>query len=212
MRVNGKVNGFWVLVVSPLVFALAGCSGPTSEENVHDPIIIPPFTLIERGGQTVTDADLRGKVWVASFIFTRCAGPCPQVSGTMARIQKELDREKDVRLVTITVDPEFDRPEVLKEYAGRYGADPERWLFLTGKPEAIYPLLNGGFKLAAAPSEGKARTPGNEVTHSTRLVLVDRKGHVRGYFEGRQIDEQGNPVDDLPKLRRALAQVLREPS
>src|SRR5437667_10232129 len=147
------------------------------------------FALTERNGRIVTRADLDGKVWVASFVFTCCAGPCPQISGTMAELHRDVSGEPDVRLVTFTVDPERDTPVVLKQYAERYGADPERWLFLTGEQKALYALIEKSFLLGVRQNEGKDRTPGNEVTHSTRLVLVDRRGHVRGFYDGRRFDE-----------------------
>jgi protein SCO1/2 len=162
------------------------------------------FSLTERGGRTVTNTDLAGKVWVASFVFTRCTGPCPQVTGTVARIQTEFANEADVRLVTFTVDPEHDDQGELTRYAERYRADSERWLFLTGPEKVFDRLLRENFHV------GVDRDGGKEVTHSTKLALVDRRGHVRGYFDGRQVDEQGAPVDDLPKLRQAVAALLRE--
>jgi cytochrome oxidase Cu insertion factor (SCO1/SenC/PrrC family) len=161
------------------------------------------FSLTERGGRTVTAADLAGKVWVASFVFTRCTGPCPQVTGTVASLQKDIGNEPDVRLVTFTVDPEHDDPEELKRYADRFGA-AERWLFLTGPEKEIDRLLIDNFHV------GVDRPAGKELTHSTRLALVDRRGHIRGYFDGRKVDEQGQPVDDLPRLRQAIAVLLRE--
>src|SRR5207249_82727 len=94
---------------------------------------VRPFSLIERSGQTVEHSDLLGKVWVAGFVFTRCSGSCPQISATMARLQKELAGQPDVVLVSFTVDPEYDTSKVLREYAESYQADPKRWLFLTGK-------------------------------------------------------------------------------
>jgi cytochrome oxidase Cu insertion factor (SCO1/SenC/PrrC family) len=162
------------------------------------------FSLTERDGRTITSADLAGKVWVASFVFTRCTGPCPQVTGTVARLQKQLGDEPDVRLVTFTVDPERDDPDELKRYADKFGADPRRWLFLTGPEKEIDRLLRDNFHV------GVGREADKEVTHSTKLALVDRRGRVRAYFDGRQVDEQGAAVDDLPRLRQAVAALLRE--
>jgi cytochrome oxidase Cu insertion factor (SCO1/SenC/PrrC family) len=200
----------------PIAFAFLlllalGCTAPDPEGAPPDDYFpVPDFALTERSGRTVTSADLQGKVWIASFVFTRCTGPCPQISSSVAKLQDELKQEKDVRLVTFTVDPERDSPDELKQYAAHFGADPERWLFLTGKQDEIYKLLREGFKVAVEQNRGEARQPGSEVTHSTKLVLVDRRGHIRGYFDGRQVDEQGNPVNDLPRLIKAVGRVLRE--
>jgi cytochrome oxidase Cu insertion factor (SCO1/SenC/PrrC family) len=168
------------------------------------------FSLTDRGGRTVTPADLAGKVWVASFVFTRCTGPCPQVTATVAHVQDALRGEPDVYLVTFTVDPEHDNPDELKKYADHFGADPQRWLFLTGSEEHLYRLIEKGFHLGVQRNTGEGIKPGAEVTHSTKLALVDRRGHVRGYFDGRQVDEEGRPVDDVPRLRQAVAALLPE--
>lgn len=190
---------------------LAGCSAPPDGLIPADEARpVGDFSLTERGGKTVSNTDLHGKAWIASFVFTRCTGPCPQITGTVARLQKELEGQNDVRFVTFTVDPEHDDPGELRRYAESFGADPARWLFLTGKQEEIYRLLLEGFKVGVQQSEGKDRKPGNEVTHSTRLVLVDRRGHIRGYFDGQQVDERGQSIDDVPRLKEALAAVLRE--
>jgi protein SCO1/2 len=147
---------------------------------------VPPFALTERGGRTVTEADLRGKVWVASFVFVRCTQGCTQVTATMARLQSELGLAKrdDVRLVTFTVDPERDGPEELSDYARHFQADPEKWLFLTGDKEKIHRLLIEGFKVGVQEKPPDQRKPGDEFTHSTKLVVVDRRGRIRGYFDG----------------------------
>src|SRR5262247_1484197 len=108
---------------------------------------VPDFALIERSGQSVTRADLHGKVWIASIIFTRCVEECPLVSNHMAQLQDTFAAERDVRLVSITVDPAYDTPEVLTRYAQRFAAQPERWLFLTGDQVTIDKLVREGFHL-----------------------------------------------------------------
>jgi protein SCO1/2 len=95
------------------------------------------FTLTDQEGRAVSRSQLLGKVWVASFIFTRCATLCPQVCATLAQLQEQIRTEPDVRLVSFSVDPDEDTPAVLKKYAARFGADPERWLFLTGKRDKV---------------------------------------------------------------------------
>jgi protein SCO1/2 len=168
------------------------------------------FTLTERDGTPVSRDDLKGKVWVASFVFTCCTTQCPQISGTMAELHRELAGEPDARLVTFTVDPERDTPEKLKQYAGTFGAEGKRWLFLTGKRDELYGLIERSFHLTVKQNEGAARTPGNEVLHDFRLVVVDRRGHIRGYFDGRRVDGEGKPVNDVPRLKQKVVELLRE--
>jgi cytochrome oxidase Cu insertion factor (SCO1/SenC/PrrC family)/uncharacterized membrane protein YozB (DUF420 family) len=167
---------------------------------------VQDFSLTERSGRTVTRQDLLGKVWVADFIFTRCTSTCPQISHTMQRLQEQTAGQGDVLLVSFSVDPKHDTPAVLQEYADkRCHADPERWLFLTGDRDAVYALIQKSFLQGVQETEGPEYRPGNEVTHSSRLALVDQAGHIRGFFDGREVDEEGNPVDDLPRLEREIA-------
>jgi cytochrome oxidase Cu insertion factor (SCO1/SenC/PrrC family) len=189
-------------VIGSLAAFSAGCSSTASPPNVDDHLYpVADFALTERSGETVHRSDLLGKTWVAAFVFTRCAGPCAQVSGAMARLQHELANSPDVVLVSFTVDPEYDTPKVLSEYAKRYSADPKRWLFLTGKPDEVYRLIREGFKLTAQPNEGAERAPGNEVMHDTRLAVVDRRGEIRGYFQATDPDG----VAQLEAKVRAIA-------
>ena len=129
---------------------------------------VPDFSLIQRDGRRVTLADLRGKVWIANFIYTHCTDTCPLQSARMARLQEELRGEPDVRFVSITVDPELDTPEVLSEYANRFGADRDRWLFLTGEKRALYALAMEGFRLSVADPEELDQGPRNKRAPSSR--------------------------------------------
>src|SRR5439155_9651071 len=119
---------------------------------------VPDFALLERSGQQVTKTDLLGKVWIASVIFTRCVDECPLVSSHMARLQDAFAAERDVRLVSITVDPAYDTPAVLTRYAERFAAQPQRWFFLTGDKEAIYRLVREGFHLGLTDPREAARS------------------------------------------------------
>ncbi|MFL5244284.1 MAG: SCO family protein [Gemmataceae bacterium] len=196
------------IVVAGCNCSRTGSAGETQEDLDLGPL--PDFKLTASDGQQVSKEDFRGKLWVASFIFTRCTGECPQVTGTMARLQKELADQKDVRLVSISVDPEHDTPKVLKAYADSFRADPNVWLFLTGDKDKVYQLIFDGFHLGVDQATGSDRKPGREVTHSSRLMVVDRRGHVRGMFEGLAVDLQGKPVDDVPQVRKRLEQLRRE--
>lgn len=175
-----------------------------NESSADDLGPVADFSLTERSGQTVRLADLHGKVWVASFLFTRCCTGCPRISADLLALQKNLPA--DAVIVSFSVDPEYDTPEVLKAYADGLGADSKRWLFLTGKQEEIYRLIKDSFHVGVEQNQGKARKPGNEVTHSNRLVLVDRQGHIRGW------DFDGTNPDDVPRLRKRIEELLREKS
>jgi cytochrome oxidase Cu insertion factor (SCO1/SenC/PrrC family) len=168
--------------------------GAEDSTPIWNPKGIADFSFTERSGKTITKQDLLGKPWIVSFIFTRCAGPCPKVSGQMSLLQDDL-AEEDVRLVTMTVDPDYDTPEVLSRYAKAYGADPEKWLFLTGDKEELYSYISKEFLQTVEEMKGKDRQPGFEVLHTTNLMLVDAKGVVRGKYNA-QVPE------DMAKLRR----------
>lgn len=118
---------------------------------------VPDFALTERSGQRVTRANLLGKEWVANFIYTQCPETCPGQSLEISYLQAEFAAEPDLRLVSITVDPERDTTEVLAQYAERYGADAERWLFLTGPKREIYRLAADGFKLSVIDPDTRSR-------------------------------------------------------
>ncbi|MDE0030179.1 MAG: SCO family protein [Deltaproteobacteria bacterium] len=141
----------------------------------------PDFSLVERSGRPVSAGDLRGRVWIADFIYTTCQDTCPLQSRSMAAVQADLKDYGDLRSVSITVDPLTDSTALLSAYADRYGADPDRWLFLTGDVEQIRRIVQDGFRLSAAPVDGA--TPDPVVFHSSRFVLVDRDGEIRGYYD-----------------------------
>jgi len=144
---------------------------------------VPPFQLTNQDGKPFGSSNLAGKIWIADFIYSTCPGPCPMISTRMSEMQKPLEKT-DVQLVSFTVDPEKDTPERLREYASRLHAAPGRWDFLTGPKAEIYNLSLNGFKLAAAD-----RTRENaEPLHSTRMILVDRHGQIRGYYDAVTAD------------------------
>ncbi len=143
------------------------------------------FALTERSGRAVTNRDLAGHPWIASFIFTTCAGPCPKVASNVRKLQDELG-SSDVRLVTITVDPKTDTPAVLAKYADKYGADANRWWFLTGDETRIYTLIRTSLGLPI--ERGSGGDSGLQVAHSTRLVVVDPKGAIAGYYSGEELE------------------------
>ncbi|MDE0299547.1 MAG: SCO family protein [Candidatus Poribacteria bacterium] len=139
---------------------------------------LPDFSLTDQNGGALSLADLEGKVWVADFIFTSCPTICPPMTDELRRLQDEFAAESELRFVSFSVDPERDTPAVLSRYAQSFGADHRRWSFLTGEKSSIYQLAHDGFNLAVGHQ-------GSEILHSTRFVLVDRQGTVRGYYDSR---------------------------
>lgn len=190
----------WVwsaLAVAAALAAVAGLARARAREPL--PVLgqLPPFTLVERSRRPVSGEELRGRPWVAAFIFTRCGGACPAMTARMARLRRELPGE--VALVSFTVDPAHDTPEVLDRYARAAGAGGD-WLFLTGEREQLYRLAREGFKLGVeeVPPEQQDAWGDGPFLHSSHFVLVDRRGRVRGYYDSTE-------AAALESLRRDLA-------
>lgn len=181
-----------------------GTSEKTPLEGLKVFGTVPDFLLVERSGKQVALADLKGKIWIANFIYTNCPDTCPVQSAQMKELQAQFIGEKDLRLVSITVDPKRDTPKVLSEYANRFQANPELWFFLTGEKEMIYRLAQEGFRLGAVeiPHE-KRPASGATHTHSPRFVLVDRKAQIRGYYPGTD-------AEAMVRLRRDMERLLHK--
>ncbi len=158
---------------------------------------VPVFQLTNQNGQPFGSTQLRGKVWIADFIYTTCPGPCPMISSRMSELQKPLEKT-DVHLVSFTVDPAKDTPEVLSGYAEKLHAQHGRWDFLTGPQPIIYELSRDGFKLAVSDGTGDAGIP----VHSTRMILVDRHGDIRGYYDAAEPDAITKLIADTTHLLR----------
>ncbi len=164
--------------------------------TIPDYGVVSDFSLIDHQRQPVTGGALEGSVWIADFIFTRCAGQCPVMSAQMATLQKHFAGEPGLQFISVSVDPRHDTPEVLAAYAGRYGADAGRWRFLTGNAAAITRLVRGGFHLGVS-EEGTADEP---ITHSVRFVLVDQRGHLRGTYDATEAQAMARLVTDAKAL------------
>lgn len=158
---------------------------------------VPRFELTNQDARPFGSQQLLGKIWIADFIFTSCPGPCPIISTRMSELQKPL-ANKGVHLISFSVDPKTDTPEVLRAYADKLRKEPFRWDFLTGSADAITSLSRDGFKLAIAEGE----EPGSGPIHSTRFVLVDRRGTIRGYYDALAADGVTKLLADTNHLLR----------
>jgi len=172
---------------------------------------IAPFTLTSQNQKNVSLADFSNRVWIADIIFTRCAGPCPRLTAQMKSLQDKLPPDSPARLVTLTTDPEFDTPSVLKKYGQRFGADFNRWTFLTGTKSEIAALAGGSLKLSAQPVKPEERhNEADLFIHTTIFVAVDKHAQLRGFFEtGGDGVDWTNVV--LPKILSAVRQLENEP-
>tara|TARA_Y100001970_G_scaffold53298_1_gene67378 strand:- start:968 stop:1546 length:579 start_codon:yes stop_codon:yes gene_type:complete len=186
----------WVYLSSLLVVIILIIVLQPKEEN-ELPIIgqIPSFDLIDQNGESFTLESVKGNVWLADFIFTTCAGPCPIMTERMSTVQHDLIDIDKLKFVSFTVNPDYDTPEVLKKYAKRYDADISTWSFVTGKYEQIQELIANGFKM------------GDEeeiVFHSTRFALVDHEGNLRGYYSGTEPMDHENLTRDIHSLVKKI--------
>jgi len=178
-----------------------------------DPMLaVPDFTLIDQNGEPFGTEQLSGKVWIVDFIFTRCGGTCPRMTLGMAELQKilaEHPKRDQIRLVSITVDPNYDTPWVLTNYASRYGADPQRWRFLTGDRDKIWRLVGEGFREAVFDNIDNPAMP---IGHSSNFILVDREQRIRGYFAGidMMMPDGSTQGHERVALLRRLDEVIGE--
>ena len=187
------------------ISSAVGCFNTTNTTGkLEDFGTVGEFSFLERNGEQISQENLKGKVWLASFVFTRCTGPCPQVCATLARLQEKLKDVPDLRIVTFTVDPERDNPKELNLFAENFRADHKRWFFLTGKEDDLHQLIKEKFHLAVGHNSPEQSKPGNEFIHSPRIVLIDKVGHIRGYFEGTPTTPEGAPVDKFEDKIKAL--------
>lgn len=155
---------------------------------------IPQFEFIDSDGNTVTLDNLKGKVWVADFIFTTCTMACPMMTGNMNLVHKKFKKNDDVRLVSISVYPEYDTPDVLKEYASQYDADTEKWLFLTGDESSVKNIIKDGFKIGDFEEI---------IFHSEKFALVDKNGTIRAYYNGMK-------SEDMKQLKKDINALLKQ--
>lgn len=176
----------------------------------------PDFALIDQNRDTLRAGDLRGTPWIASFVFTNCESVCPLITRRMAELRDRLDREgllgREVRLVSFTVDPERDTPEVLRRYARDFGASPPgEWAFLTSASGAeMRRMIQNGFRVSAVhpdvrdpePDSGDADGEAYQIAHSPHVLLLDETAVVRGIYDATEPDALDEVVRDLDAVRR----------
>lgn len=185
---------FKVLIYFILPILIVGCAAALFILNGQKKSLpvygqAPDFKLTEQSGKTLASEDLKGKPWLAGFIFTRCQGQCPIISEQMSQVAKEF---KKLRLVSFSVDPDYDSPKVLSGYAERLGADPVQWSFVTGARDALN-RVTAGFHM------NKIDEP---MFHSASLVLMDAHNQARGFYDA-------NDAEKIEKLKRDIKSLLK---
>jgi cytochrome oxidase Cu insertion factor (SCO1/SenC/PrrC family) len=171
---------------------------------------VSDFTLTNQDGQVTTLADLTNHVWVADIIFTRCAGPCPRMTQQMKSLQDKLPADSTAKLVTLTTDPDYDSPAILKKYGERFGADFKRWMFLTGTKRQIAQLGANDLKLSAQPIKlTDQKSPVDLFIHATIFVVVDKHARLRTFFETGGDGVNWATVE--PKILKTVTRLENEP-
>jgi len=214
MEKTGKTISWsiWIgllLIIATLAAALmlAKVKSQLSAPSPSLPIIsaVPAFSLTNQQGAVQTREDLLGHVWVADIIFTRCAGPCPEMTRKMRELQDALPEESSARLITLTTDAEYDTPEVLNRYGAKFGAGTTSWQFLTGDKREVASLAIDGLKLTAIAKPPEERTdPADLFVHSTIFVLVDKAGQLRGSYQ-----TVGEDIEWADVRRQILADIKK---
>ena len=199
----------WIAVV--LIYT-TGCRDSVDDRVANAPVFdhgheelpvlmtLPEFTLTDQSDNAFGAAQLDGKVWVANFMFTRCPATCPIQTANMGRLLTMLSRtpeESAVQFLSISVDPDYDTPAVLRVYSEKVVADASRWRFLTGDRETIWKLWKHGFKLPVSDAPLDSASP---ILHSQRFIVVDQQSRVRGLYDGTKSEEMRHIAVDIRRL------------
>jgi protein SCO1/2 len=197
LKVLSYLSAVILLVLSGILISAGLKARKEMEQQARLPKMgkMPSFQLISHTGEPFDSASLRGHIVVLDFFFTSCTGVCPPMTQNLRRVQEALAGVRDLRIVSISVDPETDTPERLSEYARQNGAREGVWIFLTGDPQKIYSLASEGFRLGAG-------TSGGAVYHSDRFVLMDKEGNIRGFYKGTENTDVDQLIEDVLWLAR----------
>lgn len=191
----------WLAVVAVGIALAMRARGPR-EEPIPVMVTLPDFALTDQDGHAFGSAQLRGRVWVAGFAFTSCTSVCPMLTSQMANLGRRIAVHGDrVHMVTVTVDPEVDTPERLREFALRHHADLARWSFLTGAPEQVRTTLTRGF-LVHAGERYEVTGGGYDILHTGQLMLIDEQSRLRGLY--------ATDAEGLDQLERDIGRLLAD--
>lgn len=180
-----------------LPFYGGGKTAVSKEEVVKKQLpTVPYFEFVDQDSAVIDANFVKGKVWVANYFFTRCGIVCPKMSSQLTRVQEEFAKNKMVKILSFSCDPERDTPSMLKSYAAIYGADEAQWRFVTGAKKPLYAFARKGLNIVATEGDGSS----DDFIHSQSLVLIDQEGFVRGYYDGMEASAVNQLILDIKKL------------
>lgn len=205
-RKTSVILGFFVIITLLFValniyygFRILNRSEDTAQASMS--FHIPPFKFTNQEGKNFGTEQLQNKIWVANFVFTRCPGPCLQMTKKMAELQKKLGATSAIKLVSFTVDPDFDQPPVVKAYGESNGVDWSQWTFVTAPRTEMHDLIQKGFKLTVAEATPEEEPDTGPFIHSTMFVVVGPDGKTLGYMDGADPDF----ISRMEKLLKRLS-------
>ncbi|MFT5780581.1 MAG: protein SCO1/2 [Crocinitomicaceae bacterium] len=178
------------------------------EEEMVDPELLRKgyghkvgnFSFVNQNGETITQNEVKGKVYVAEYFFTTCGTICPKMNEQMRRVQMSFADNDDVRILSFTVNPEVDTVEQMKQYAVGHGAKDGQWHFLTGTREKLYELARKSYFILKPAEAQNLGDVGSDFIHTNNFVLVDREKRIRGYYDGTNEKEVGKLIKDMQRL------------
>ena len=195
--------GFFILLFVGFYFALGQIIPGFGEQTLPVLSSVPAFSFSDQEGRQVTDKDVAGKVYVAEYFFTTCKGICPKLNANVKDLARDFAGENDFRILSYTVDPETDSVARMKVYADSLGADPRKWLFLTGRKDSLYHLARSGYLLD--DPKNNAININEQFLHTQFLALVDKSGRVRKIYDGLKKDELTDLEKDIKTLLKEKA-------
>jgi protein SCO1/2 len=181
------------LLAFSLVAVMLSMACTKPESSLPNYGTVPAFHMTDSEGHPFDSKVLKGKLWVADFIYTNCPGPCSRMSSEMHKLQQRVSGDKDVYLLCISVDPQHDSAPVLNNFAHRFGGPAHDWIFLTGSPDTVHLLAHDTFHVGDLIGK---------MDHSTKFTVVDRQGNIRGYYSSTDADGMPSMLRDLAALRK----------
>ena len=189
---------FFIALVAVFYFVLTKVSPGFVQKNIPPIGYVSPFSFINQDGETITDKDVQGKVYVAEYFFTTCKGICPRMNNNMKKVYEKFKNENDFLILSHTCDPETDSAATLKRYADSLGVSTTRWIFLTGRKDSLYNMARLSYKIDDPANNLKSID--DDFLHTQFWALVNKKGEVKKVYDGLKDSEVKEMINEISKL------------